>query len=104
MRRLTIFCALAIGAAAPAASAPKANLFVSKADPVLTLSIDKRFVAPNKRPQLIACDHLAPAFHQAEQNASGLLAEFQPVPGFPQFTALGVELETRKPENAILRG
>ena len=45
MRRLTIFCALAIGAAAPAASAPKANLFVSKADPVLTLSIDRRFVA-----------------------------------------------------------
>ena len=46
MRRFIIlYGALAVAAAFPAASAPNANLFVSKSDPALTLRIDGRFKA-----------------------------------------------------------
>jgi hypothetical protein len=52
-KELILLGALALSAAAPAASAPTPNLFVSKSDPALTLRVDKSYVAlPKVRKEL----------------------------------------------------
>ena len=67
------------------------------------LEVDEGFLAPNLLPELLPSDQLAGARGEQDEDLRGLGRQIDLHPGFPEFAALGVQVEDPKAQQRRFR-
>src|SRR5207244_1475392 len=67
------------------------------------LEVNEGFLAPNLLPELLPSDQLAGARGEQDEDFGGLGRQVDLPPGFPEFAALGVQLEEPKAQQRRFR-